>query len=58
MGENFDAKVLQWKEEVEKALVHQCEVAARPIPCSSSSSSSISMQVEDTEQSVSFKHYR
>ena len=55
MGEKCDAKVLQWKEEVEKEKACTnatvCEQAkAKPIPCSTTS-----MEVEDIEQSASCK---
>ena len=57
MCENYDGKVLLWKEvEKEKACTSAtvCEQAAEPISCNSS----IAIQVEDPEQSpASFKHY-
>ena len=59
MGENYDEKVLLWKEEVEKekacTSATVCEQAAEPISCNSS----IAMQVEGPEQSpASYKRYR
>lgn len=53
MGESFDARVLQWKEAAEK------EKATNNVqvnPCSSTSG--VSMEVEDIAQPTTFKRYR
>lgn len=58
-GGNFDARILQWKEEAEKekaTVSVEVEECAESSPCNSTAGAS--MEVVEIAKPASFKHYR
>ena len=58
MGENFDAHVLRWKEEVENEKATTNATASVEAEANQCTSSGTSVQIDGIEEPASFKRYR